>query len=204
MPDFSYENEIGGKDGLVAGVDEAGRGPLAGPVVAAAVLFTSPPPAALADLIDDSKKMTAANRARAFRMIQDCASYRVAAASAKMIDEINILQATFLAMRRAVERLPVTPDHVLIDGNKVPPDLEVPATAVVKGDGKSISIAAASILAKVTRDRIMLALDPRYPEYRWGQNKGYGSKSHRSAVWTFGVTPHHRLNFRIKQFNNEL
>lgn len=198
MPDLSLEAEIGGR---VAGVDEAGRGPLAGPVVAACVLFERPPPDDVRALIDDSKKLTSAKRAEAFRAIRAEARFGIGAASVAVIDEINILRATFLAMRRAVDRLGVVPDHVLIDGNKVPPGLPCPATAVVKGDGLSLSIAAASILAKVTRDRIMLALDPRYPAYRWGQNKGYGSKAHRAAIWTTGLSPHHRRNFRIKQFN---
>jgi len=201
LPDFSLEWAHGAGDGrLVAGVDEAGRGPLAGPVVAAAVLFETVPAPALAALIDDSKKLSGARRAEAFRAILAGARVGVAASSVPVIDEINILQASLRAMTRAVGRLGVRPDHVLIDGNRIPPDLDLPATALIKGDGRALSIAAASIVAKVTRDRIMLALDKRYPAYRWGQNKGYGSGAHRAAIWRIGLSPHHRRNFRIKQF----
>ncbi len=196
MPTLTRERRAGGR---VAGVDEAGRGPLAGPVVAAAVLFTAPPPATLGKRIDDSKKLSAAQRAAAFADLVQLAraggvEFAIAASCVRTIDRINILQATFLAMRRAVARLPTPPTLVLVDGSQVP-NFACPAEAIVGGDAKSLSIAAASILAKVTRDRLMERLDRRYPGFGWAGNKGYGTAAHLQAIARLGPSPHHRLSF---------
>lgn len=199
MPDFILETEVGGR---VVGVDEAGRGPWAGPVVAGAALLD---PAALPDALlsglDDSKKLKPAKREALLAELEDNAGavLGVGAASVEEIDALNILQATFLAMTRAVadlsERLGGAPDFALIDGNKVPPGLPCDARAVVKGDGVSLSIAAASIVAKVTRDRMMAALDQVFPGYGWAGNAGYGTRAHQEALLALGVTPHHRKSF---------
>jgi len=192
MPDFLLESQAGGR---VAGVDEAGRGPLAGPVVAAAVIFPSSVPDTLAALLDDSKKLTAAQRARAFAALRDGpAEIGVGAASVAEILRLNILHAALLAMRRAVARLPSPPDLALIDGNKAP-DLACPARCVIGGDGISLSIAAASIVAKVIRDRAMARLDARHPGYGWAANAGYASAAHRAALHRLGATAHHRAGF---------
>ncbi|MCW8087032.1 ribonuclease HII [Sabulicella glaciei] len=193
MPDFSLEAEAGG---LVAGVDEAGRGPLAGPVVAAAVLFLEPCPPELAALLDDSKKLSAPARERAFAAIRVCAGLRwaVGAASSKEIGAVNILRATHLAMARAVRRLGMVPDLVLVDGNQ-PPPLSCPVRCVVKGDGRSLSIAAASILAKVTRDAAMARLDRRHPGYGFARHQGYPTAPHRAALMALGPCAHHRKGF---------
>lgn len=192
MPDLGHESGLGGR---VAGVDEVGRGPLAGPVVAAAVVLPAGLPAAVAGLIDDSKKLTPARRLHAFSELTTCgAEIAVAAASVGEIYRLNILRASLLAMRRAVARLPRAPDHVLVDGN-VAPDLAVPCTVLVGGDGISLSVAAASIVAKVVRDRAMARLDVRYPGYSWSRNAGYGTATHRDAIATLGPTPHHRHGF---------
>ncbi|MBI1245247.1 MAG: ribonuclease HII [Alphaproteobacteria bacterium] len=198
MPDLAHEKKLGGR---VAGVDEAGRGPLAGPVVAAAVVFLAAKlPPSLAGAIDDSKKLTAARREAAFAELRAHAktgtlAYAIAAASVKEIDTLNILRATHLAMRRAVERLGVAPDVALVDGNQLPRDLPCRTEGLVKGDAKSLSIAAASILAKVTRDRIMALLDARHPGYGWASNKGYGSAAHIESIAVQGPSAHHRLSF---------
>lgn len=177
---------------LVCGVDEAGRGPLAGPVCAAAVIL----PDGLEELgINDSKKLSEKKRDMLFDLIKEKAiAYSIATASNDEIDEINILQATFLAMRRAVEGLEISPDYVLIDGNKVP-GTGIPEESIVKGDAKSISIAAASILAKVTRDRMLLELDKEYPEYKFAQHKGYPTKLHYEMIKEHGILPVHRKSF---------
>ncbi len=177
-------------------MDEVGRGPLAGPVVAAAVVFAAPPPDYLARLIDDSKRLTAEERVRAARALRDCPDVRfaIAAASAAEIDRHNILAASLLAMRRAVARLPEPPDLVLVDGNR-PPALPCATRCVVGGDGLSLSIAAASILAKVVRDRAMERLDQRWPGYGWARNAGYPTATHRDALLRLGATPHHRRSF---------
>lgn len=188
MPDYSIELEIGG---MVAGVDEAGRGPLAGPVVAAAVVldFQRIPAG-----IDDSKKLKRKHREHLYGLIVASAHVGVGMASVEEIDRINILAATMLAMRRAVDRLSVAPVHALIDGNKVPA-LPCPADAIVKGDGKVLSIAAASIIAKVTRDRVMSELDLAFPGYGWARNKGYGTADHMEALARLGPSVHHRTSF---------
>jgi ribonuclease HII len=192
MPDFSHERRLGG---VVAGVDEVGRGPLAGPVVAAAVILPGRLPRGLAAMVDDSKKMTAARRALVLAWLRAAgAEIAVAAASVAEIQRLNILHASMLAMRRAVARLPRLPDHVLVDGNRVP-GCPVPCTALVGGDGISLSIAAASIAAKVLRDELMCRLGVRYPEYGWARNAGYGAAVHRAAILAHGATPHHRMAF---------
>lgn len=181
---------------VIAGVDEAGRGPLAGPVVAAAVVL---PPEVEIEGLNDSKKLTPARREALFSSItQTALSYCVSGASVEEIESLNILQATFLAMRRAVEGLSVPVDLLLIDGNQMPDGLSVPARTVVKGDGRSASIAAASILAKVTRDRYMVQMDAQYPGYGFAQHKGYGTKAHYAALAQKGLSPLHRPSFLKK------
>lgn len=178
---------------LIAGVDEVGRGPLAGPVVASAVVM--PPDARAIGGVDDSKLLSAAERLKLARKIRDRAiAIGVGAASVREIDRVNIYHATVLAMRRALGRLGVTPDHVLLDGRAMR-TLRVQHTAVVGGDRRCYSIACASIMAKVTRDRLMLALARRYPRYRWERNVGYGTPEHWTSVEAFGLTPHHRRSF---------
>lgn len=193
MPDFELEQAAGG---VVCGVDEAGRGPWAGPVVAAAVVLDaarlSPD---LFDTIDDSKKLSRPARENLFTRLQSCAEIGVGLAEIDEIDSINILQATLRAMARAVDGLNVQPDRALIDGNR-PPRLPCPVQCVVRGDGKSLSIAAASIVAKVTRDRIMAGLAARYPGYGWERNAGYGTAEHQAALVRLGVTPEHRRSFK--------
>jgi ribonuclease HII len=196
VPDFALEQAAGGR---VAGVDEAGRGPLAGPVLAAAVVFPRGVPAALAGLLDDSKRLGAARREQAFAALVAAAArgeaeYAIAAASAAEIGRLNILQATHLAMARAVARLGLPPDLALIDGNRAPA-LPCPVRCVVGGDGLSLSIAAASILAKVTRDRAMAKLDPRWPAYGFAGHAGYPTARHRAALAEHGACPHHRRGF---------
>lgn len=199
MPDFTYERKVAGPDGLVCGVDEAGRGPLAGPVVAAAVIL-SRRQTALWRGLDDSKKLPAEKRHLLFDALRDAARtgqahIGIGAASVTEIEKLNILQATMLAMCRAVTALHIAPDHVLIDGNRCPKQLAYPATAVVDGDALCISIAAASIIAKVIRDRAMTKLHLRYPHYGWDSNMGYGTPAHQAGLKTAGVTKHHRLGF---------
>ena len=188
-PDLTFED---GHDGLVAGVDEAGRGPWAGPVVAAAVILDG---CAIPQGIDDSKALTRARREGLYKRLQECATIGVGRASVAEIERLNILGAAMLAMTRAVESLGVIPDHALIDGNRTP-DLPCPATALVGGDGRSLSIAAASIIAKVTRDRIMARLAADHPGYGWERNAGYGTAEHRAALDRLGVTVHHRRGFK--------
>lgn len=178
---------------LVAGVDEVGRGPLAGPVVAAAVIL---PVDAVPEGLADSKVLPAARRVALDQIIRACGHVALGMASVEEIDTVNILQATYLAMRRAVAALPLEPAHLLIDGNRLPPDLPCAATPIVKGDGCCPSIAAASIVAKCWRDAHMCDLAQHFPGYGWETNAGYGSKSHRDALRNLGVTPHHRRSFR--------
>ena len=178
---------------LIAGMDEVGRGPLAGPVVACAVIM--PADVRAIGNVDDSKLLTAAERVRLALKIRDRAiAIGIGAASVREIDRVNIYHATVLAMRRALGRLGVTPDHVLVDGKPIR-SLRVAHTAVVCGDRKCYSIACASIIAKVTRDRLMLALAQRYPHYRWERNVGYGTPEHWSSVNEHGLSPHHRRTF---------
>ncbi len=182
------------KDGVrfLCGTDEAGRGPLAGPVVAAACILK---PGVVIEGLDDSKKLTEKRREALFDVItESCCSYGIALAKPTEIDEINILNASLLAMRRAVSMLSVKPDLILVDGNKAY-GFDSPAVAVVKGDAKSRSIAAASVLAKVTRDRLCAALDKIYPQYGFAKHKGYPTKEHMVAVYKFGACPEHRVSF---------
>ena len=198
VPDLSRELALGSAAGrLICGVDEVGRGPLAGPVVAAAVIL--PPgglPADLAARINDSKALSAKAREALDPGIRAHAlAFAIGVASVEEIDAINILQASLLAMERAVAGLGRVPDHALIDGNKVPKRLACPATAVVKGDALSLSIAAASIIAKVFRDKEMARLADLFPQYGWARNAGYGTAEHLAALRRFGATPHHRTSF---------
>ena len=199
MPDFRRERARGGR---VAGVDEAGRGPLAGPVVAAAVVFDPTVfrrgvPAALASVLDDSKKLSAEARVLAYRTLRATAGVEigVGAASVSEIGRINILQASLLAMRRAVARLPAPPAYVLVDGDRVPQALPCAAEPVIGGDGLCLSIAAASIVAKVVRDRAMERLSLRHAGYGWERNAGYATADHRLALRALGATRHHRTGF---------
>ncbi len=195
MPDFSIENEIKLKGfSAVCGVDEAGRGPLAGPVCAAAVILSEE-----IGGLNDSKKLSEKKREELYPIIKEKAlSYCIAFASVEEIEEHNILNATYLAMNRAIEGLNIPADFALIDGNRVPTDISVPCETVVKGDAKSASIAAASILAKVTRDRLMLEEDEKYPEYNFKKHKGYGTKEHTDAILKYGMSPIHRPSFLKK------
>lgn len=194
MADFSHEQRLWERGlKLVAGVDEAGRGPLAGPVFAAAVIlprdFTLPG-------LDDSKKLTAAKRKEFFQILtsSESVSFAVASASVEEIDHLNILRATHLAMRRAIAQLTPPPEHALIDGLPVRP-FPLPQTALVKGDSLSLSIAAASILAKVSRDQTMLVLDQKYPEYQFARHQGYGTALHLELLRRHGPCPAHRRSF---------
>ena len=201
MPDFEIEKSLGCKH--IAGVDEAGRGPLAGPVVAAAVVFrdmnSSNP---IFSQINDSKKLSAKKREELYDVIFDSAWVGVGLSEPHEIDKINILQATFVAMNRAIVNLEITPGMALVDGNLIPKGCSIPAKAVIKGDAKSISIAAASIVAKVFRDRIMQKLDVQYPNYGWKNNAGYGVKLHLDAIEKHGACEHHRKSFApIKQLS---
>ncbi|HEX8849881.1 MAG TPA: ribonuclease HII [Gemmatimonadaceae bacterium] len=182
-----------GRGPLIAGIDEVGRGPLAGPVVACAVIM--PPETRAIAGVDDSKALTAAERVRLAAKIRERAiAIGLGAASVREIDRVNIYHATVLAMRRALGRLTSPPDHVLVDGKEIR-SLAVPHTAIVGGDRRCYSIACASILAKVTRDRLMLALARRYPDYRWDRNVGYGTPEHWSRLFEHGSSPHHRQSF---------
>jgi ribonuclease HII len=197
MPDFSLETKYFDR-GLrsISGVDEAGRGSWAGPVVAAAVVFEKKEWPNIVNIgLDDSKKLSPKRRRDFFDIIQDNADVGVGLASVVEIDQINILQATFLAMDRALGNLQVTPDYTLIDGDKVPP-VRYRAEAIVKGDSRSISIAAASIVAKVTRDALMIELGRNFSNYAWERNMGYGTKKHKEGLERFGVTEHHRKSYK--------
>lgn len=194
MPDFSVENEILKKGyKLICGVDEAGRGPLAGPVCAAAVIL---PEGLCIDGLDDSKKLTEKKRDALYSVIiNNAMSYSIAFGSVEEIEEYNILQATFLAMNRAIDTLSIKPDFAIIDGNRVPKGIKIPCETVIKGDSKSYSVAAASVLAKVTRDRLMYEYDTKYPEYGFAAHKGYGTKVHIEAIGKYGATDIHRMSF---------
>ncbi len=192
MPDFTLEE---GFAGPIAGVDEVGRGPWAGPVVAAAVILPrNTETMAILTGLDDSKRLSAKRREALAPLLWEHAEVGLGLATVEEVDEINILRASLLAMTRAVAALPRPPAIALIDGNKAP-TLACPAHCVVKGDGKSLSIAAASIVAKVARDRMMAELASEFPAYGWERNAGYGTKTHRVALERFGVTPHHRKSF---------
>ncbi len=185
---------------IICGIDEAGRGPLAGPVFAAAVIL---PKGHIVEGVNDSKKLSEKKREMLFdKIIEECVSYSVGTASEKEIDEINILQATFLAMKRAVEGLKIKPDIALIDGNKKP-GLDIAEWDIIKGDSKSASIAAASIIAKVSRDRYMLEIAKEYPQYQFEKHKGYGTKLHYEMLEKYGISPVHRKTFLKKLINNE-
>lgn len=176
----------------ICGIDEAGRGPLAGPVYAAAVIL---PEGLVIEGLDDSKKLSEKKRDILFDIIKEkAAAFSIGTADAREIDEINILQATYLAMKRAVEGLPLSPDYALVDGNRMPP-LGIPGETIVKGDSKSPSIAAASVLAKVSRDRYMYELDRELPEYQFARHKGYGTALHYEMIKKYGISDYHRLSF---------
>lgn len=198
--DYSYEKLAAAKGyKSICGIDEAGRGPLAGPVYAAAVIL---PIDLEIDGLNDSKKLSEKKREALFDIICEKAiSYSIGIATEEEIDEINILNATFLAMRRAVDGLHIKPDYALIDGNQHP-GLSIADETVVKGDGKSMSIAAASILAKVSRDRFMLEIAQKYPEYCFEKHKGYGTKLHYEMIEKYGVSPVHRKSFLKKILGN--
>jgi ribonuclease HII len=194
MPHFKFETRF---EGPVAGIDEAGRGPLAGPVVAAAVILDRTlAKRRLLRRLNDSKKLTAEDRQAAYEALfdSDAVVIGIGAASAREIDRFNILQATLLAMRRAVAALPAQPIAALVDGNQ-PPRLACPVETVISGDALSYSIAAASIVAKVTRDRIMHRLHVRHPGYGWSTNVGYSVPEHLAGLQKLGPTPHHRFSF---------
>lgn len=183
------------EDVIEAGCDEAGRGCLAGPVFAAAVIL---PPDFECDELNDSKKLTEKIRYKLRPIIEEKAlAWAVGVVSAEEIDQINILNASFLAMHRAVEKLGIEPEHLIIDGNRFKKYKEVPHDCVVKGDGKYLSIAAASVLAKTYRDDYMNEIDKQYPAYRWSKNKGYPTKDHRKAIEESGPTEHHRKSFTL-------
>lgn len=193
---FNFDREKRGEYGIVCGIDEAGRGPWIGDVYAAAVIFDGN---TFIEGLDDSKKLSEAKREQLFEEIAEKAlAYSVAYATVEEIEELNILQATFLAMQRAFEGLKITPAFALVDGNREPP-LPCPVQTVVKGDSVSASIAAASILAKVSRDRKMGELDKQYPEFNFKSNKGYGTAQHIAALREYGYTPFHRRSFLTKQ-----
>ncbi len=193
---LEYENIAIGKGyNAVCGVDEAGRGPLAGPVCAAAVIL---PKDTVIEGVNDSKKLSEKKREALFDVIKEQAlAYSVAFASVDEIESMNILNATMLAMKRAVEGLSVKADYAMIDGNRLP-NLDIDCECIVKGDAKSMSIACASILAKVSRDRLLYKYAEEYPEYQFDKHKGYGTKAHVEAIKKYGVTPYHRPSFLKK------
>ena len=191
-----YENEARQRGYVhICGVDEAGRGPLAGPVCAAAVIL---PEGKCIEGVNDSKKLSEKKREALFEVIkEEAASYSIAFATVEEIEEMNILNATMLAMRRAVEGLTVPADYAMIDGNRLP-DLSIDSEYIVKGDATSMSIACASILAKVSRDRLLYRYAEEYPQYHFDKHKGYGTKAHVEALKTYGPCPYHRLSFLTK------
>ena len=193
MPDYSIEQELHGEGfTYVCGVDEAGRGPLCGPVFAAACIL---PDGLYIEGLNDSKKLTEKKREKLFDIIKkEAVAYSIASADVEEINEMNILEADLLAMRRAIDGLGVKADFAIIDGN-IARDFQIPARAVVKGDSKSMSIAAASVLAKVARDRLCLELDREFPQYGIAKHKGYGTKEHKEALRKYGPSPIHRKKF---------
>ncbi len=195
---YEFEHEKRAELGIkyICGVDEAGRGPLAGPVFAAAVIL---PEDYEIEGLNDSKKLSEKKRDALFdEIVEHALAYSIQSVDHKIIDEINILEATMLAMKTAVENLSIKPEKVFIDGNRVPKNMPVPAEFVIKGDATSASIAAASILAKVSRDRFMLEMDKKYPEYCFAKHKGYGTKLHYEKIREFGPSEIHRLTFLKK------
>ena len=183
------------KDVLEAGCDEAGRGCLAGPVVAAAVIL---PEGFENNILNDSKQLSEKKRNKLRPIIEkEAIAWAVGIVSHTKIDEINILNASFLAMSQAVEKLTIQPEHLLIDGNRFKSALDIPFTCLIKGDARFMSIAAASILAKTYRDDLMLKLHQEFPNYSWDRNKGYPTKAHRVAIAKFGATPYHRMSFTL-------
>lgn len=194
LPDFSFEQTAFARGLIqVAGVDEAGRGPLAGPVVAAAVILD---PEVIPDGLNDSKQLTAKQRAALYAILMRVAVVAVGQATVAEIDEFNILRASHMAMSRAVAGLAKTPDHVLIDGQMLPRSFNLSAQPIIRGDARSLSIAAASIVAKTWRDALMVDLAQQYPGYGWDKNAGYPTKGHKFALQNLGVTPHHRRSFK--------
>ena len=197
MPDYSYEKNAtlnGFK--FVCGVDEAGRGPLAGPVCAAAVIL---PEDTEIEGLNDSKKLSEKKREALFDVIcEKAVAYSIAYGTLEEIEEFNILEATFLAMNRAIDTLSVKADFALIDGNRVPKNIKIPCETIVKGDSKSMSVAAASILAKVSRDKLLLEYDEKYPQYNFKKHKGYGTKEHTDLILKYGPCEIHRLSFLKK------
>ena len=197
---FEYDSAVRSDYPVICGVDEAGRGPLAGDVYAAAVILDDE---TLIEYLNDSKKISEKRRELLFGEIKEKArAWCIAAASVEEIDSLNILQATMLAMKRAVEGLGVEPDMALVDGNRLPA-LNCPAQCVIKGDATSASIAAASVLAKVARDRYMRELDEKYPQYQFSQHKGYGTKLHCEMLREYGASPVHRKTFLRKILGEE-
>ncbi len=197
---FLIENELGG---IVAGIDEAGRGPLSGPVVAACVILNNNPEIDSWILeIDDSKKLSSKQREKIFIQLKNSANFGIGIVDEKIIDKINILNATKLAMKMAFEnmcqKITFKPNAVIVDGNFVP-DINCNAKAVIKGDQKSLSIAAASVIAKETRDQIMAKLDLEFPQYNWRKNQGYPTKAHFAAIREFGICKYHRQSFNLFQ-----
>lgn len=197
--DFNWleyeQNAINNGYQAVCGVDEAGRGPLAGPVCAAAVIL---PPDIIIEGVNDSKKLSEKKREALFDVIKEkSVSYSIAFATVDEIEEFNILNATMLAMKRAVEGLDIRADYAMIDGNRLP-DLDIPAEYIIKGDAKSMSVACASILAKVSRDRLCYQYAEEYPQYGFDKHKGYGTKQHREAIIKYGPCPYHRMSFLKK------
>lgn len=190
-PSYAFEIEHGAPQRRICGIDEAGRGPLAGPVVAAAVVLD---PANFPEGLDDSKKLNHARREKLFTQLSTCADIGIGIASVEEIDRLNILWASMLAMSRALEALQVAPQFALIDGNRVP-NIPCPGRAIISGDALVLSIAAASIAAKVTRDRMMLELAAEHPGYGWETNQGYGTATHLDALKRLGTTQHHRRSF---------
>ncbi len=193
-PDYELERALLARGYVrIAGVDEVGRGPLAGPVVAAAVILN---PDDIPAGLNDSKKLTAKRRGGLDEILRDRAEVAVAQATVAEIDQHNILRASHLAMVRAVAALDPAPDFLLIDGNMIPRGMKLPSQAVVKGDARSVSISAASIIAKIWRDQLMVDLAQQHPGYGWEANAGYPTKQHREALQNLGVTPHHRRSFK--------
>ena len=202
MPSFDIENSAREKGfSLICGVDEAGRGPLAGPVCAAAVIL---PEGLEIEGLNDSKKLSHLKREKLYDIIiEKAVAYGIAFASVEEIEEVNILNATYLAMNRAIDALKTPADYALIDGNRVPTGIKIPCETVVKGDALSYSVAAASILAKVTRDRLMLQYDKKYPEYGFSKHMGYGTKYHTDKILEHGPSEIHRPSFLKKLYGKK-